>query len=116
MTHGEMKIGSQPLGRRSRARKRVFGPNCAARRKRDVDLRTAALAPLLRESCVHSVRRRNPFPLHAIQRKTPTTIVTGASVNQWVRGFPLSPFEAPRSQWLSGKFLSGQKPQPRESK
>jgi hypothetical protein len=60
-------------------------------------MRTAALAPFLGESRSRFAPRRNSFPLHAIQRKTPTTLVTGVSVNQWVRGIPLSPFEAPRA-------------------
>jgi len=51
----------------------------------------------LEESRPRFARRRNSFPLHAMQRKTPTTLVTGVRVNQWVCGFPLRPFEAPRS-------------------
>ena len=67
------------------------------RRKHDAETRTAVLATFFRESRLRFAPRRKVFPFHAIQRKTPTTLVTGVSVNQWVRGFPLSPFEAPRS-------------------
>jgi hypothetical protein len=64
----------------------------------------------------HPRLSRNLFALHAIQRKTPTPLVTGVSVNQWVRGFPLWPFKAPRTQRLSGTEFSSQKPQPPEAK
>jgi hypothetical protein len=56
-------------------------------------MRRVALAPNLEESPVESASRRNSFAVHPIQRKTPTTLVTG----------------------VRGTFLSGQKPEVSES-